>query len=170
MASIDNGKVQITAWVKQTWWRGGTCLDVGACDGKWFYLLGDYLRMDAIEIFYPNIEKYFLKERYNKVFHEDIRNFKYPYYDYIIFGDVIEHMTVEEAQAVLEYANPRCRDLIIAIPFLYQQDEIDGNKNEIHIQSDLTKEIFAERYPGYECLWADNSYAYYHKDFTKNAQ
>ena len=170
MASLDDGKVQITAWVKQTWWRGGTCLDVGACDGKWFYLLGDYLRMDAIEIFAPNIEKFYLKERYNKVFHQDIRKFCYPYYDYVIFGDVLEHLSIEDAQKVLSYANHRCQDLIIAVPFLYDQEELDGNINEIHIQNDLTEEIFNERYPGYELLWSNGRYAYYHKDFNGNAQ
>ena len=32
----------------------------------------------------------------------DIRNFEYPTdYDLVIFGDVLEHMTVKEAQLVL---------------------------------------------------------------------
>ena len=84
-------------------------------------------------------------------------------YDLIIFGDVIEHMTVERAQTVLERAQSRCRDMIIGVPFLYPQDELYGNPWERHIQSDLTAEIFNERYPGFELLVKPiNNYAYYH--------
>ena len=67
------------------------------------------------------------------------------------------------AQAVLERARPRCRDLIIGVPFLYPQDAIYGNPYERHIQADLTEEIFDERYPGFELLVKPtNNYAYYH--------
>ena len=61
-------------------------------------------------------------------------------------------MTVEQAQKVLAYAKPRCKDIIIAVPFLFSQGELFGNKYEIHIQNDLTPEIFEQRYPGFEML------------------
>ena len=35
MGSYDYGKTEIVEWVKENFPKGSTCLDVGACDGKW---------------------------------------------------------------------------------------------------------------------------------------
>ena len=61
MASINEGKADIVAWVKNTFPKGSTCLDVGPCDGKWHDLLGDYLVMDAVEVYEPNIHNHNLQ-------------------------------------------------------------------------------------------------------------
>lgn len=164
MSSYDYGKEDVVAYVYQNFAPGSTCLDVGACDGKWHGLLGHYLNMDAVEIFEPNVTRYNLRDRYNRTWICDIADFKYDYYDLIIFGDVIEHMTVDKAQRVLDYAWSRCKDMIIGVPFLYHQGPIDGNEYERHIQYDLTSELFDERYPGYRVLvQPTGDYCYYHK-------
>ena len=116
------------------------------------------------EIFKPNITKHNLRKKYRKVYNLDICDFEYAWYDLIIFGDVIEHMTVQDAQMVLRYACPRCKDMIIAVPYLWSQPEIYGNKWERHIQNDLTDEIFHIRYPGFENIIKFNDYGYYHKE------
>lgn len=163
MASYEYGKTLIVHWVKDHFKEGATCLDVGACDGKWHGLLGDYLEMDACEAFQPNIQGWELAKKYNKVFWGDICNLEYDYYDLVIFGDVIEHLTVGKAQKVLTYAKEHADDLIIAVPYEYPQDELYGNPYEKHIQDDLTPEIFDSRYPGFEIIWANSEYAYYHR-------
>lgn len=169
MGSYNCGKAWIDAWIKDNFPKGSTCLDVGACDGKWAKHLGDYLKMDACEAFLPNIEKHELAKKYNKVYWGDIANLEYEYYDLIIFGDVIEHLYIGKAQKVLDYAKDRCKDLIIAVPYEYPQDEIYGNPYEKHIQDDLTPEIFDMRYPGYELLLRPaEDYAYYHKQVIAN--
>ena len=123
MASLDDGKELIVSWIKGNFPKGSTCLDVGPCDGKWHNLLGDYLVMDAVEIFQPNIENHKLCNKYRNVFNDDVDNLRYEWYDLIIFGDVIEHMTVEKAQRVLDYAIPRCKDMVVAVPYHFHQDE-----------------------------------------------
>lgn len=164
MASYDFGKREIIQWIYRNFDPDETCLDVGACDGKYSDLLGHYLEMDGIEIFEPNILKYNLDQKYKHIVCDSIVNFEYEWYDLIIFGDVLEHMTVEDAQKVLKYAEERCRDYLIGIPFLYPQNELYGNKWERHIQDDLTPEIFSGRYPNTELiLEIDTKYAYYHK-------
>ena len=164
MASYDYGKPEVIEWLKAHFQPKNTCLDVGACDGKWARLLNNFFIIDGVEIFEPNIIKYALITKYHNIFNINIVDFKYSYYDCIIFGDVIEHLTVNDAQKVLAYAEPRCKDMVIAVPFLYKQDESYGNKWEKHIQDDLTPQIFNERYPGYTPIWIDNKYAYYHKN------
>ena len=164
MGSYGYGKREVVLWVWENFPEGATALDVGACDGKWWEILGNYLKMDAIEIFVPNVVIHDLPNKYNQVAIGDIKDFNYDWYDLIIFGDVIEHMTVEDAQQVLAYAWPRCKDLIVAVPFEYEQDAIYGNEHERHLQPDLTPEIFAQRYPGMELIFdTGHQYAYYHK-------
>lgn len=164
MASYDYGKKEIVEWIHRNFAQGASCLDVGACDGKYADLLGDYLVMDACEIFVPNIWNNRLDQKYRKVFNCDIVDLPYEHYDLIIFGDVIEHMTVENAQKALAYALPRCKDLIVGVPYLYAQGAIYGNKYEIHLQDDLTEAVFAERYPDLKMLYnTGKRYAYYHK-------
>lgn len=160
MASFMKGKGETTVWARMTFPKGSTCLDVGACDGVWHRFLGEYLTMDAVEVFEPNIKNL---TGYRTVYNMDIDDLKYDWYDLIIFGDVIEHMEVEKAQRVLRYAYMRCKDMVIAVPFLYKQGAIYGNKWEMHIQDDLTKELFDERYKGFELLFDYGNYGYYHK-------
>ena len=165
MASYDAGKYEMVEWIKEHFVRGSTCLDVGSCDGKWSDLLRDYLIMDGIEIYQPNIIEHDLRDKYHRIICGDIADLHYDWYDLIIFGDVIEHMTVEKAQAVLNYARTRCSDMIIAVPYLYPQGAVYGNPWEKHIQDDLTREVFDRRYPGFRliCKPSEN-YAYYAKE------
>ena len=161
MSSYGYGKREVCGWVLSTFPGDAEILDVGACDGNWRRLLPEFPKMDAVEAFWPNALRL---EGYRQVFTADIRNFEYDWYDLIIFGDVIEHLTVKQAQKVLDYAKPRCKDMIIAVPFLYKQEEIYGNPYERHIQDDLTPEKFEQRYPGFEVLLrAADDYCYYHK-------
>lgn len=166
MASYEFGKADACAWVRKNFPETATVLDVGACDGNWRRHLEEYT-MDAVEIFEPYLERL---HGYRNVYHADICQLKYEWYDLIIFGDIIEHLSVDDAKAVLEYAKPRCRDMIVAVPFLYEQGALNGNEYERHIQDDLTPELFKERYPGFETLVdvPEYSYRYYHKEGEQN--
>ena len=163
MPSLDIGKDYVTSWIRQYFRKDARILDVGACDGKWRKLLPEYRNMDAVEAWEPHCEK--ILPMYRRVFYQDIRDFLFlEAYDLIIFGDVIEHLSVKDAQQVLKEAAPSCRDLIVGVPFLWPQDDYDGNPYEVHIQDDLTREIFAARYPDLEVLYDPGGrYCYYHK-------
>lgn len=161
MSSYYFGKDIVCAWIRENFSAGTEILDVGACDGIWRQLLPEYI-MDAVEIHGPNADRL---HGYRKVFRRDVDGLDYEHYDLIIFGDVIEHMDVEKAQRVLSYARPRCRDMVVAVPFLYPQDAFGGNPWEKHLQPDLTAEIFAARYPGFSVLCDTGlNYCYYHKE------
>lgn len=164
MASYDAGKAEIVNYIREHFPRGSSCLDVGACDGKYSNLLRDYLVIDCVEAFEPNIINHNLREKYHNCFYTDIADFKYTWYDLIIFGDVIEHMDVKKAQKVLRYAKRRCADMIIGVPYELAQGAIYGNPYEVHVQDDLTEELFRKRYKGYEILLKPQpDYCYWHK-------
>ena len=162
MSSYFDGKPEICAWIRKYFPRSAEILDVGACDGLWRRLLPEYANMDAVEAWLPNFEL-LRGDGYRRVFLEDARFFHYEHYDLVILGDILEHLAVYEAQAVLEYAGAHSRDVIVAVPFCYEQGAIYGNPYEVHVQDDLTPELVAERYPQLEeLLRAREDYCYYH--------
>lgn len=161
MPSYQNGKQELQWLIMKEFKKGSTALDVGACDGEYARWLGEYLDMDACEVFQHNIIVNNLNKKYHRVFEANIKDLKYDHYDIVIFGDVIEHMTVEDAQEVLAYAKEHSDFIVVAVPYLYKQGAIYGNPYEIHIQDDLTEQIFMERYPGFELKFPYPKYGYW---------
>ena len=165
MASYDEGKDRIIEYILSL--NPRCILDVGACDGKWAKLLraaGFNGNIDAVERFKPNAVR--IMDLYDELYVGSIVSFGYRprKYDVAIFGDVIEHMDVSAAQQALDYAQRHAAEVIVGVPFLYRQGEIYGNPYERHIQDDLTPELFAARYPGFELyLQPKDDYAYYVK-------
>ena len=170
MASFDKGKQEAVNWIYGRFDPyTDTILDVGAGNGKWYDLLGKHFTMDALEAWYETIAINSLDKKYRTVYLGRIQDAtlsasNLPAYDLIIFGDVIEHLSVEDAQKVLSYLYPVCRDMLIAVPFKYEQDEIDGNPYEKHLQPDLTHELFMQRYKGFKPLILFPDYGYYVKE------
>lgn len=125
-------------------------LDVGAGQGKYRILLRVYPNVDACEVWEPTVERENLRELYRHVFVRDfVELTASPWwsesdYDLVIMGDVLEHMTVEAAQLTLDRVEG---DVVVIVPFMYPQDEEDGNVYQRHIQDDLTPELMTTRYP-----------------------
>ena len=144
-----------------------TVLDIGPYDGRWWNSLHNHFKhIDAVEAFEPYIEHFKLNEKYDSVFVSDIREFEFEYYDIIILGDVLEHMPIDDAQKLLEKLSPKCKQLLVIIPYEYPQDEYDNNKFQIHYQEDLTDEIFMDRYKGFSLLTNDEVRGAYVKKGT----
>lgn len=158
-------KKEIVDYLKTKFNSDASILDVGAGEGTWLaYLQPYFTNIEAIEIFKPNIDNYDLENRYKKVYNADIKHFKYDFYDIIIFGDVIEHLEVNEAQQVLKYAYNRCNEMIVAVPYLNPQGIEEDNIYEIHKQDDLTDKIMKERYPYLINVYKNKKYGYYIKE------
>ena len=136
-------------------------LDVGAGSGTYGKMLAEHYTVDAIEIWGPYIDKYELTSIYNKVFNINILAFNFSEYDYIIMGDILEHIPAYEAMYLVDKMNNADKKILIAVPYLYEQGEYDGNVHEIHHQPDLTHEIFLKRYPSMHLLYKDDGYGYY---------
>ena len=137
-------------------------LDVGAGCGTYGDLLKqDFKNIDAIEIYEPYRKQFELDKIYRSVYIGDVKELNLFLYNYIIMGDVIEHMSVEDAQELLQkiYDNHIC--CMVAIPYKMPQGGVGGNKHETHLQDDLTHELFIERYPMMNLLFNNEHYGYY---------
>lgn len=141
-----------------------TILDVGSGCGTYSKLLKDvFYNMDAVEIFEPYIEKYKLNELYNNVWNENILTFDFDYYNIILMGDVLEHISEEEGIELIKKLYLKCDELVIAIPFNSIQGEWGGNIYETHLQPNITHESFLKKYDGFKSLEYRDDYGVYVK-------
>jgi hypothetical protein len=128
-------------------------LDVGAGQGKYRILLPEYHYVYAVEVFEQYVHDNNLKALYHRVYTQDIREFVDAYgYSLltdmvVVMGDVLEHLTCEDAQHVLEQLQRYVTEIIVVVPYEYPQDEEDGNVHQRHLQDDLTVESMARDYP-----------------------
>lgn len=156
--SYPHFKYEVKIHLEGTIQKGQRVLDVGPGSGTYARLC-DRIPMDAVEIHAPYLRRFNLGIFYQKVYLGDIRTFDVANYDYIILGDVLEHLTFQEARAVLDrIADKR---FLVAVPYTLPQGEWEGNKYETHHQDDLTPEIMAERYPELRLLIGNSDYGYY---------
>jgi len=137
-------------------------LDGGAGCGTYSSLLkNEFPDMDGIEIF-PNYASMFnLHSQYNNLFIGNILEFDISPYDYIILGDIIEHMTVTDAQYFLQKIQAFDKLCMVGVPYNFPQGEEFGNIYETHHQPDLTEEIFLSRYPHMIKLMGNREYGYF---------
>ena len=161
--SYPDGKNDVQQYLWRKLSKNAKILDVGAGGGTYRLLLGPDYEWAAVEVWHDSAE--YIKPIYHKVYEQDIRDFVYEEdYDLIIFGDVLEHLTVEDAQHVLDAAKQHTKMILVAVPYCLEQGPLNGNEAERHLQPDLTPETFDERYPGFEVIFKDYHYGYYFMD------
>ena len=147
----------------------GTILDVGPGAGKYGKMFQNKYFIDGCEIFNPYIFQYGLENIYRKVYNEDICTFSFPRatYDLVILGDILEHIEVAPAQALVKRLNEDLKaSLLILVPYGYHQGVSHGNIHEIHEQPDLTEKIFHERYPGFTKIFGNDKQGVFFKPTT----
>lgn len=158
-------KDSVRNWFLQNVPLDTTILDIGAGCGTYSDLIRGYgYKMDAVEIWEPYINQYGLKNKYGWVYEENV--LKMPLdvlgaYDFYILGDVLEHLSVEDAEWLMKFLKFAGKQYLVAVPYVMEQGEYEGNVHEIHLQPDLTPDIMAERYPDLELLYGNNFYGYY---------
>ena len=125
-------------------------LDVGPGQGTYSELLRDLgYRMDAVEVFAPYVDRFDLRDKYDNVYVANILEFDVRPYDFIILGDVLEHLPTDKAQDMLTDFDLMDKRFLVAVPYMMAQDGAEyGNEYETHHQADLTPEVILERYPG----------------------
>ena len=128
----------------------GLMLDIGPGQGTYSDLLHDIVpRRFAIEAWEPYVEEYSLRSKYEAVEVGDARRLlssvQNDSYDLVIFGDVLEHMTEEEALTCWDEASRISQWGLISVPIIhYPQGAEGGNPYEVHVQEHLTPEKVRE--------------------------
>jgi 2-polyprenyl-3-methyl-5-hydroxy-6-metoxy-1,4-benzoquinol methylase len=120
-------------------------LDVGAGAGLYADIIhetfkdvplrGEEYSIDAVEAFPGYITRYNLMNKYNRVFLQDIRNSFEVLdndYDVIICGDVLEHLTKDEAISVIDGLKKKCRFVWCSLPIKYGRPWSHGYEQGEH--------------------------------------
>lgn len=129
-------------------------IDFGAGEGKWGKVLKDKMQLvDGVEVWKPYISKYNLCNLYDTLYETDMREFEFErQYNIAILGDVLEHVSKDEAIDFLNKlkANVNIIYLTIPVTVCIQDGEAIGNPFETHHYQWSDKEI---RYDlGFELL------------------
>ena len=133
-------------YIDKNYQKNISILDVGPGEGKYSRLLHQYKNIDGVEIYQKYIVQFGLVDKYRKVFNMDIMNFnEFGNYSLVIMGDILEHLTIDDTKKLLNNIL-MTSDLIVQIPYEYEQGEYDGNVHETHLQPELTYELFLSRY------------------------
>jgi len=148
--SYQNCQPEIQAYLAEYVPLQSEILDVGTGAGAWSDTLRGwgYTAIDGIEVYEPYVAKFSLLPKYRQLVIADIRDWTLTrQYDLGILGDVLEHLTAEDARTVLDKLEQFCHRLLVVVPYLLPQNEYVGNLQETHLQADLTPALFAARYP-----------------------
>ena len=154
MPSSDfESKPHIIEWVKKN--DPARVLDIGVGEGTY----SNYLRSEinaewvGIEAWKPYVKQFDLKSKYDTLLVEDAREVDYDSlgsFDVCFAGDVLEHMSKEDAIDLVEKLLG-CSEVVIAsIPIVnFSQDAVNGNPYEVHVKWDWSDPEFKRTWGHY---------------------
>lgn len=144
--SLKSGKAETLAWFQSNQSTIKTVVDIGPGSGTYVKLIREDAQccVDAtwigVEIWKPYIEEFKLESRYNQVLNQDVRTVDWAALnpDVVIAGDVLEHMTKQDAVALVDRILQVSKTLIVSIPIRHmpQDEHAYPNPHEAHIKDD----------------------------------
>ena len=157
-SSTTEGKADTKAWASQTKIEYNNILDIGVGEGTYYNLLSSLdnlqeCKWTGVEAWEPYIDKYNLKNKYHNIIHDDVRKvvFNDDKYDLVFCGDVLEHMTKEDAIKLIDTLLPISKYIYISIPIIYHpQGAYAGNPFEVHVKEDWSSKEVLETFPNIE--------------------
>jgi mannosyltransferase OCH1-like enzyme/tetratricopeptide (TPR) repeat protein len=116
-------------------------LDIGCGSGTYAKMFPES-EVTGVEIWEPYVDRFRLDSWYKKLYIEDVRTWAPEgYYDIVIVGDILEHMTLEEAKAVFDKLRPIADTVIVSIPIgKWPQDAKENNPYEAHVKDDWSRD------------------------------
>ena len=144
--SSESGKASIK-WVMSKIPAPNTALDIGCGSGTYAKMFPK-LEWTGVEIWEPYVEKYDLKSLYKNLFVVNAKGWDSDdHFDVCFLGDILEHMTAEEAQQMLRKCRRLSDTVIISIPIgHYPQGAFEGNPHEAHVTDNWTDAKFKETF------------------------
>ena len=113
-------------------------LDIGPGDGTYGRLLNHVPHREAVEVWPPYVDLYRLDLIYQQVHLADIRTWAWPdrRWDLIVCGDVLEHMTRDEAARVYAQSQQHAAAVLVCLPIVDYPQHGHDNPYETHVVDD----------------------------------
>lgn len=164
--SLRGGKPETAEWFRQHQQSINRVLDIGAGSGTYARLIKQEFNLchsaewTAVEAWDDYIRKFDLANLYDHVINQDVRTLdwdKMGHFSVAIAGDVLEHMTKQQAIELVDRVLQHADTLIVSIPIVYMpQDAVEGNPFEVHVKPDWTHDEVME-------TWAPLIKSFYRK-------
>ena len=118
--------------------RPTSILDVGAGSVTYAGLLRPYTEtIEAVEIYRPYLSQFGLADQYDVVHVDDVRTWQWPKrYGLVVCGDVLEHMTEDDALAVHAQALEHADAVLVVLPIVDYPQHGHDNPYEHHVVDD----------------------------------
>ncbi len=153
------GKEETLRWVKEKASEITRVLDIGVGSGTYAKMLKknhrvlDSAHWIGVEAWTPYIEKFDLHSLYDTIINKDARILDWDdigSIDITFAGDVLEHMTKQEAVLLVEKILQHSKYLLISIPtMIYHQGEAYGNPFEVHVKPDWSHQEVVDTWGAY---------------------
>ena len=170
-SSSKEGKDIIRSWISEFSSEIKTVLDLGTGNGTYSRLfkrkskLLEHAKWIGVEAWEPYIEEFSLKQQYDLLINDDIRNVNYKSLgkiDITFIGDVLEHISKDQAIELINRLKPVSTKIIISIPIIHwEQGEVGGNPFERHVKDDWSNEEMLETFPEIKRYHAGNKIGVY---------
>lgn len=144
--SLKSGKAETLAWFEKNQSSIGTVVDIGPGSGTYINLIKESAgccvaaTWIGVEIWKPYIEQFQLQSRYTEIINQDVRTVDWSQLnpDVVIAGDVLEHMSKDDAVTLVDSILAVAKTLIVSIPIRYmpQDEHAYDNPHEAHIKDD----------------------------------
>lgn len=134
-SSDTRGKEQIVSFVRNL--KHDRMLDIGCGEGTYAKLFPE-ATWTGVEVWQPYVDQYNLNGLYHDLRVMDAREFSSgdERWDVAVAGDVLEHMTEEEAKSLFDKLRACADWVVVSIPFHMEQGEWGGNPYERHVKDD----------------------------------
>ena len=134
-SSDTRGKQQILDFIRNL--KHDRMLDIGCGEGTYAKLFPE-AKWTGVEIWEEYIHQYKLGDIYHDLFNCDAREWEPngERWDVAVAGDVLEHMTEQEAFLLFQKLRDCADWVVISIPFNMPQGEWYGNPHERHVKDD----------------------------------
>lgn len=163
--SYSDFKQEVKNNILQNTTEESKILDVGIGSGVYSDLLKNLRpNIDGVEIHEPYIQMFNLFEKYNKIYNQNILQISSEIlfqYEYFIMGDVVEHLTNEQAFNFIKLLHDNNKKILIGVPYMFEQGIEYNNIYETHLQPDLTEDEVIIRYPMLNTLFSNSRYGYF---------
>lgn len=163
--SDGQGKDVALAWYDRI--RPATVVDVGAGCGTYAKLMRRWKEKciwTAVEAWEPYVAEFQLDTLYDRVVVADARHLTWLDYrsDLLIAGDVLEHMTRDDATRLIRRFRYAAANVIVSIPVLHlDQGAVNGNPYERHVDHWTAGDMAAQLSPGLVESWVGNVLGYF---------
>jgi len=150
---------EIVSYLKTNYPSDAKVIDLGCGDGKWAFALGEHFKnIHGVESYLNYVNSLNLQEIYSKIHFDNFLNIDFEYYDVVIMGDVLHHLSKNDAIEFFDKIKDKVGEIIITVPFGMTDTSASENIFEDVKQPDLSPKVILDRYPMLELMnWTQQS-------------